>query len=300
MKILNHLSESKMFRSKSAIERITARQAADLFHMHICALLILRESPQTAQWSKDYARRTLHSGSFTEWRSNSTDLGILGWSLISDDVDFRLASTSSRLKERLTIDEANMIRWLKSINSGSIDMGLTKKIFSRIDLACRIEDESLRAIRRLSQDWSDLDTEEASLTITRLLQLFRAHGPQSELLPELEKLAQAHGLELKNVCNPETGEGCGNKHHAQDEPPPEKKKGNLFAKMASVAAGAAVGYHLTRGRHVKEDATAGATCAGDVAAFAQPMGMVQRRAMPATIAIPSNTTRRTKNKKKPK
>lgn len=298
MKILGILSESTLFRSRSAIERFTARQAADLFHMHVSALTLLRESPFTSTWAKDYAKRTLNYGSFSEWHSNSTDFGILGWSLFTDECEFRLASTSSRLRERLTVDEGLMTRWLRSVSSTHMDEGTTKRIFSRIDTWLRIEDEALRAIRRLVQDWNDLSTDEASLALTRLLQLFRAHAENAEILPELEKLAKHHGLELRNVCNPETGEGCGRR---DEHEPVSKKKGNLFAQMASVAAGAAIGYKLSANRHVKEDATAGATCAGDIAALAIPFGATQRRVMPTTIAIPNERdVKRRASKKKPK
>lgn len=298
MDILSSLSESKMFRSKNAIERLSARQAVDLFHMHFCALAILLQSRLTERWAKDYAKRTIQFGSFGEWRTNSTEIGILGWSLLTDDVDFRLPRSSDYLRSRLTIDEGLVIRWLKTASTGHFDQGLTKRIFSRIDLWLKIDDETLRAIRRLAQDWDNLDLEESQLVTTRLLQLFRAHGRDSEILLQLTQLANAHGLELRDVCNPETGE-CPTTHAA--DKPLDKKKNNLFAKLASVAAGVAIGYKASKSLHktdVNEDATAGATSAGAIAPVVGALGGVQRRSMPTTIAVPDDAVSKRKTTKK--
>jgi hypothetical protein len=301
MEIVGILAESKLFRSRHAIERITARQAADLLHMHMCALVVLRQSPSSASWAKDYARRTINYGAFNEWRTNSTDLGILGWSLANEECEFRLASTSSRLRAKMTLDETLILRWVKMISGTNFDDNLTGRIFSRLDMWLKIDDESLKSIRRLAQDWTDLSAEDSCLMTTRLLQLLRAHGQQSEILGELEKLAHAHGLEMKGVCNPETGENCGKETRDIEVIP--KKKGNFFASLAGVAAGAVLGYQGSKHLHksVKEDATAGATMAGSVAPMVGALGGTQRRAMPSTIAIPQDgASKPVAKKKKPK
>jgi hypothetical protein len=298
MDILGNLSESRMFRSKNAIERITARQAVDLFHMHICAFTILRLSPASERWAKDYARRTVNYGFFKEWRTNSTDLGILGWALFTEDVDFRLPAISNRLRERLTVDPSMLERWIKSAQT-TFDVGLTKRIFSRLDLGLRVDDESLRAIRRLVQDWTDLDAEEAQLCVTRLLQLLRTHGAKTEILDQLNLLAKQYGLELMGVCNPDTGE-CTSGPPSPEQP---KKKGNFFATIGAVATGTVLGYQASKHLHknVKEDATAGATMAAGIAPVVGALGGVQRRVMPTTVAIPDgDSSKRKSTKKKPK
>jgi hypothetical protein len=299
MEILGTLSESRMFRSKNAVERITARQAVELLHMHICALTILRLSPASEKWAKDYARRTVSYGLFHEWKTNSTDLGILGWALLTEDVDFRLPTASNRLRERITLDKSMLERWVKSAQASNFDVGLTKRMFSRLDLALKIDDESLRAIRRLVQDWTDLDAEEAQLCTTRLLQLLRTHGAKTEILDQLNLLASQYGLELMGVCNPDTGE-CTSGPPSPEKP---KKKGNFFATIGAVATGTVLGYQASKHFHknVKEDATAGATSAAGIAPVVGALGGVQRRVMPTTIAIPDGeTSKRKSTKKKPK
>ena len=298
MSVLGTLSESKLFRSKSAIERLSARQAADLLHMHICALTIIRHLEAGENWAKDYSRKTTHNGFFEEWKTNSTDLGILGWALVDERCEFRLASTSSRLLDRLTIDQGLLERWVRSIASSQVDKSLEKRVFTRLDAWLRIEDESLKAIRRLVQDWDHLTSEEAQLAATRLLQLLQHHAHGSEITGELSKVIARSNLHLDGACNPETGEGCGSEvDHAVH------KKGNLFANIAGAIAGTAIGYHAgkkVRSR-VREDATAGATAASAVAPVVNPIGQVQRRVMPTTIAVPqSETGKRKTSKKKPK
>ncbi len=293
MQVLQNLSESALYPSRKAVSRSTARQIADLFHMHICALMILRSSPHSEKFAKDYARKTIANGGFRDWRQSSTDLAILGWALLDEEVELRLPKISDKLREKLTIDTTLLTAWLRTVSGPTMNRAQTMRLFTRLDMWLRIDDESLKAIRRLVMDWDGLSAEEAALSMTRLLQLLRAHGSRADLLVQLEKLAQHHGLELKNVCNPETGDGCSVSDH-----PKAKKKDNLFAKIGAVAAGAIVGYNVTKGRKVKEDASAGATCAGDIAAVAIPFGAVQRRVMPTTIATKDSETTKTKRRKK--
>lgn len=273
-----------MFPSKRTIERHTARQLADMFHMHLCALMIVYSSPFTEHKAKDYARRTLQRGDFVEWQSMATDLSTIGWALMDEDVDLRLRITSANLRERLTFDPALIRRWIKSIKDGSHDHGLTQRLFTRMDYGFRVTDASMKAVRRLVMDWKDLDAEEASLATTRLLQLMRHNCPNSDLLKILEELAEHHRLEIRNACDPDGNENCQMSEPAPVEAP-KKKSSNLFARIGAAALGGVAGYKLSQASRIKEDATVGATCSTAIAAVDQPLGGVQRRSAPAWSAV---------------
>jgi hypothetical protein len=293
--IINRLMESKLFRSKTALESITARQAADMLQMHICALMILRSSPLTEDAAIAYAKKTLTNGNLKHFSQSATDLGILAWALLTEDCEFRLPTASDKVRGTLTIDETMLRMWLKSVGSPKLDKSLSKRMFTKLDNWLKVEDAGMKAIRRLVQDWSALTKEEASLSITRLLQLFRTHAYKSDLLMDIQKVAHSHGLEIADACNPETGDGCGSE---KDSDHKEKKSSNLFKKIGAIALGGLIGYKASKA--LGEDADAGVTSSTSIAPVVQPLGGVMRRGGYEPIATHELKHKRSKKKRSPK
>ena len=273
MKFIQQLNESKLIPTASSFRKYTGKQIAELAYMHLVGLRILLCENSAMHKAQTYARRTAQYNGFSHHYSSETDLYLIFHALVDEQVELRMPEASREFLQGLYFDDGQMVRWLKAeANNTSAAETMARRIFVTMDSHFGIKDSSLRAIRRLVLDWPRLTVREKKLALTRLMQYMRSRCRMSDILAELEILADEVGLEIAGVCNSETGEGCDAADSAHSASAP--KKGNLMRTLATVA-GAAVGYHL--GKKMHEDATAGATAAADIAPNVQPLGQVQRR-----------------------
>lgn len=267
--VLRDLTESKMFPSKTALSKEDFPSLTEyLFLMIVTLRILLHEGVPFALKFFKKANQT----NYKQWRGDGNDLYMVLHSLTAG-----LYPEDSHSPESLNC--APIQRWLREVSHpDKRDETETARLFVRLDRMLWIKESSMKAVRRLVQDWPELSDYEKRLAMTRLLQMIRARMPKSELLIHLQKVARERHWELQDVCNAETGDGCDD-----DEPerprargyvdPMKQQRGrpSFLASLAGVAAGAAGGYALTRHR-VKEEASAGGTGAGNVASVVTPLG----------------------------
>jgi hypothetical protein len=129
--------------------------------------------------------------------------------------------------------------WMMKAKHGQQTEPLTRRLFVRLDSDLLIKDSSLRAMRRLVMDWPTLSRSNKRLAMTRLLQVVRTKMSKSEIRPRLEKIADSLDLEIKGATNPDEAPGMAN---------------------------------FIRSLSVRENATAGASSASNVAAVVGGLG----------------------------
>jgi len=238
---IGNLSESNLFPSKNALTRKSAEDMVELLYLYVCAIRILLAEDETESWARPYLRKTIQFDNFDRWRVNGTDLYSILHSIYAPDVVLKHEAESNKYRDNIVIDYDNLYRWMRAGSLNQSRSDVTKRLFTRMDYTFKIKNGSFRAIRRLVMDWPDLGKTDRQLAMTRLLQLLRVRAPRSELLPYLNRIARQHDLELDDVCNPETGEGC-------QEPMLKKNsklKTSFLSGLAAVAAGAAASYAIS-------------------------------------------------------
>jgi hypothetical protein len=276
VKFIQQLSESKLLASQSSYRKYSAKQVSELVYLHVLALRILASEPLSHKFAHDYAMRSARYLGFAQWYQNATDLHLLIHALVDENVDLKMPETSTQFKETLYLDEVEIRHWLREISQNRISEAHTKSLFLHLDGQFRIRDGSLKAIRRIVQDWPHNTTRQKQLAMTRLLQIMRVRARQSDLLGELNSLASELNLELEGVANQETGdhvEHDGSDPHFVTNPP--KKKVGVLGHMAAFAGGM-LGY-ATASSLLGEDAAAASTASGDVAPVVKPLGAVRKR-----------------------
>lgn len=203
MAFLADLCESKLLPTYTHLNRFQAKQIAELLHLYLCAMNILAHEPTSREFAAQYARRTTEFGTFDLKRNFATDLYVMIHAILSDDVAFRSPLASDFFIDHMSIDLATITAFLRNIAYKRLSTPTINLLFANIDRRLHIEDSSLRAIRRLAQDWPRLNRSNKRLCITRILQILRSRASRSELLPWLEKLAREQELEIKQARDPE-------------------------------------------------------------------------------------------------
>lgn len=240
---IGDLSESRLIPSKSNLRRFTAQEISDLVVLNLCALYILWSNSEYQTFAEKYAKNTLRHGmTFEKWQTSGTDLYILLHALMTTDEPLNKPEASDKFRETLPIGKTLLVRWLRDMSLGNLKEPQHRALFVKLDFNFRTKNNSIRAIRRLVMDWNKLDRREHELAMTRLLQFFRARASRGEIIGNLQKMAKAYDLEMKDVCNPETGRGCDvrTQDHSPSEETKKKKGGGVWAGLAGLAIGAAI------------------------------------------------------------
>lgn len=284
MKFLRSLTESRLLSSDTAYRRFHARTISELAVLHICALRILANDKRTTDWARQYAQKSARILKFAKFYSATTDLSLLMYAVLNaDDVEFRQNDDSQDFMEGVHPNEHEITQWLGDIASGRHNESRARRLFTHLDHDFAITNTSVRSIRRLVQDWPQLDNMEHKLAMTRLLQILRAKASQSDILAKLEEYSHEVGLEITQVSNTESP-------RAQTEP---RKKNGFLNALGNVAA-VAIGYKVAKKfleTELEEDAGAaaapapaaagdGVTTTANIATNAFAVGNVQRRRPP--------------------
>lgn len=259
---INELLESPQFPSLTTIKNTPPRSLAEITFLHLIALEILKNDEFTNDEARVYARKTIiHGADWSRPLLSGTDLYQLlyGFSNLTDETIY-------------LVNLKDVHQYLRNIAFGLNYQTFDRRFLLSFEKLAHISNDSYRALRRMSYDWNNLDREEKSKLVTRLLQALRLKAPRSTLRQYVEKLSARYALELKNVCNVETGANCND----QPEKPEGSGKFGLLKALAAVGA-ATAGYHI--GKRLLEDPVEikETTTAGNVASVAGNMGQVVKR-----------------------
>jgi hypothetical protein len=268
--ILNEFTGSSLFPSRKFLEREDFASLAEKTYILLLAMRMALGIQTTKSWADGFLKHTLWGGNFKQWRSNGSDLYVALWALTEGEYE-------AKLHEPKHLADAPFLRWLRAITHDHEDVTETKRLFLKLDSMLHIQDSSLRAIRRLVQDWPDLTHYDRQLAMTRLLQIMRARTPRAEALRHLTVAARKHDLELRGVCDPESGHGCDDKPHRNLPHPddlfhkPKKEKVGTALGFLAGLAGLGAGFMGSRALR-NENASAGATGAASVASATSALG----------------------------
>ena len=223
------LPESRLLPFLSSLNKMGFSDAENLVFLYLTSLQLLRLEHTTQKFAQHYAEQTLKWANFQNWHANSTDVADLLHMLLS--------------QHKTSLDVYAVKRFLNNIRNNSFDQNQASQVLLKIENQLGISTQNYRSIRRIVASWhtSHIDLEGKKLCVTRLLQALRAKAASGDIFHELEHLARSNNWELKDVCDPETGQGCDAQHA---EPAPEKKKLGLLKQLA-ITTGIGIGaYYL--------------------------------------------------------
>jgi hypothetical protein len=230
--LLNELSESALFPSRKSLGKYDPQEISELAYLHIIGINILLLEEYSHVWAVNYSKKTTRASNFRKWRNDATDLYVMMHALTDSTEHLGDDSEADYYRDGLSIYPTLIYRWL--VNAPVEKEADTKRLFTKMDQMFRIRNGSMRAIRRLVQDWENLSTYDRKLAMTRLLQFMRSRCPKSDILTQLTKLASSNKLELHNVVNPEAG-----------LLPPRKPKHSFLTSLVAAGAGGLIGAALT-------------------------------------------------------
>jgi hypothetical protein len=226
LKLLNELSESKLFRTKNIAASVDLDDAANLAFMYLMILNIFNKDYDYSPLASQYASRSIAFRNFDTFRTSGTDLYISLNRLIGKDQKY-VNDKDIIAKKRISPNKTDLIQYLTHIGNNKSNSGYEQKMLLRFQRQFNIQDSMLKSMRRLVGDWENLNQNQRALLVTRSVQFMRSKAPRSEMLKPLMSF-QKRGNFIVNDRN-------------------DKKKkiwNNPVVKAGAAIAGA---YALTKG-----------------------------------------------------
>lgn len=260
--------ESRLIPTEQFYKRFTYKQFLEVTFLYFVTLELLCNEPYTEDWARSYFLRTFKYRNFSSFRYDSTDLYALLYGLQNEEVHSRFigGNQTDFVKARTNVTDQTIYMATQYISKrarGISNYSERNRFFLKFERDLFISDSSLKALRRLALDWHRLNFSQKRITITRLLQAWRARAFRSEVLPILHDFAEQQKLEMKNVRNPEkpTEMGMGKIRNSPKtihggeygSQKVAKKKSGKFDFLKSLAIGsAALGGGIATGYGLKK------------------------------------------------
>ena len=196
---LKYVSEGRVVRRQSDLQRYTFQEIAERIYLSFLALTLLRNFSQTQGFVKDYSANTLGFGSFDRVRTSSNDLHNMLAVVAGDpEITKKLANKNAAmaLRQRQSVPVLAIRRYLRDYKGAY-------GFLSKLEAALGIVNADYKNLRRAISDYGQLDTRRKKATTTRLLQALKAKLSGTDLQRKTQEFADKQKLELDNVIDAE-------------------------------------------------------------------------------------------------
>ena len=188
LKLVNTLSESRLFRTKQMAGSVKIDDAAELVFVHLLILNIFNKDYDFSPLAGDIASRTMSYRNFDYFRTNGTDMYMALNRLMGKDNDIGDNEKDEIAKSRLSLQKADVLRFLLHFSNNRSDASFEQRYLLRYQRNLNIKDGLLKSLRRLVGDWDNLNQNQRALVVTRLVQYMRRKARLAEIMPALLKL----------------------------------------------------------------------------------------------------------------
>jgi hypothetical protein len=188
LRLVNTLSESRLFRTKKMTSDVNINDAADIVFVHFLILNIFNKDYDFAPLAGDIASRTMSYRNFDYFRTNGTDMYMALNRLMGKDGDKDADERDEIAKSRLMLQKPDILRFLTHYSNNRSDTSFEQRYLLRYQRNLNVQDGMLKSVRRLVGDWDNLSQNQRALVVTRLVQWMRRKARLAEIMPALLKL----------------------------------------------------------------------------------------------------------------
>ena len=196
---LKYVSERRVVRRQSDLQRYTFQEITERIYLSFLALSLLKNFDQTIGFVKTYANQTLAYGSFDRVRTTSNDLHNM-LAVVAGDPSIvqKLGNKNAAmaLRQRQIVPVLAIRRYLRTFKD-------SYSFLTQLESALGISNLDYKNLRRAISDYQKLDGRRKKATTTRLLQALKAKLSGTDLQRKTQEFADKQKLELDNVIDAE-------------------------------------------------------------------------------------------------
>lgn len=204
LQLVNTLCESKLVPNVGMFKQFTAQDIADLTFLYFLVLFVLKEDENFRSFVHDYARETAKYSSYDRFYTTANDLYMLLHILSGHDVDKLKDQVSSNLfLKRCHFSKYSIETMLRMLYTNRSLSSSDYRFLSTLEQDLKVPASNLKSIRRMVNDWMNLEEKDKRIVVTRILQALQVRAPRSELLSVFKDFSRMHNFELRNLPNDE-------------------------------------------------------------------------------------------------
>jgi len=181
---LKYVSEAKVIRRHSDLERFTFPEVTERIYLSFLALALMSQQKETAVFAKAYADETLARGTFDNVRMNNNDLANM-LAIVAGDPEI-----TKKLKNK---DQAQAMRQRQPVPVMAVRRYLRSweehfKNLTQLERALNIKDANYKNVRRAVASYATLDARTKSQLMARLKQLLQSKLPNTDIQRKFKEL----------------------------------------------------------------------------------------------------------------
>ena len=181
---LKYVSEGKVIRRHSDLQRYTFPEVAERIYLSFLALALMSQNKDTAGFVKAYATQTMAKGTFDQVRMVNNDLSNM-LAIVSGDPEItkklKNKNQAQAMRQRQPVPVMALRRYLRSWEEHY-------KNLTQLERALNIQDTNLRNIRRAVANYHKLNSRLKMQTLHRLQQQLQSKLPNTDILRKFKEL----------------------------------------------------------------------------------------------------------------
>ena len=181
---LKYVSEGKVIRRHSDLQRYTFPEVTERIYLSFLALALMSQNKDTAGFVKAYATQTMAKGTFDQVRMVNNDLSNM-LAIVSGDPEItkklKNKNQAQAMRQRQPVPVMALRRYLRSWEEHY-------KNLTQLERALNIQDTNLRNIRRAVANYHKLNSRLKMQTLHRLQQQLQSKLPNTDILRKFKEL----------------------------------------------------------------------------------------------------------------
>jgi hypothetical protein len=181
---LKYVSEGKVIRRHSDLQRYTFPEVTERIYLSFLALALMSQNKDTADFAKSYADQTMAKGTFDQVRMINNDLANM-LAIVSGDPEItkklKNKDQAQAMRQRQPVPVMALRRYLRTWENHY-------KNLTHLERALNITDANFKNIRRAVANYKKLDSKMKMQTLHRLQQQLQSKLPNTDILKKFKEL----------------------------------------------------------------------------------------------------------------
>ena len=181
---LKYVSEGKVIRRHSDLQRYTFPEVTERIYLSFLALALMSQQKDTVPFTKTYADQTMAKGTFDQVRMVNNDLANM-LAIVAGDPEItkklKNKNQAQAMRQRHPVPVMALSRYMRTWEDHY-------KNLSQLERALNINDGNLRNIRRAVANFKNLDARQKMQALQRLRQQLQSKLPNTDILKKFKEL----------------------------------------------------------------------------------------------------------------
>ena len=181
---VKYVSEGKVIRRHSDLERFAFPEVTERIYLSLLALSVLSQQQNTRSFAHNYGAQTMSYGTFDRVRMVHNDLANM-MAIVSGDPEItkklKNKNQAQAMRQRQPVPVMAVRRYLRTWEDHY-------RFLTQLERALNITDANYRNIRRRVADFTNLDAKTRASTIKNLQQLLNNKLPNTDIQRKFKEL----------------------------------------------------------------------------------------------------------------